>query len=69
MATEALWSVQIFPKDRRVLQRNKDRITLNEVRDNGNFRALKLYIMRYQLRPCKVNFYYRGAFVKQERYE
>jgi hypothetical protein len=60
MSTQAQFSVTIWVNNRKVK-------TINEVRDNGNFRALRRYLSR--LYPiCKVNLYYQGIFQRQINY-
>jgi hypothetical protein len=44
---------------------NKKWKTLNNVRDNGNFQALKIYLKRSGLTNATLNLYYNGSFVRQ----
>ena len=44
---------------------NKKWKTLNNVRDNGNFQALKLYLKRSGLKTATLNLYYNGQFLRQ----
>ena len=47
---------------------NKKWRTLNNVRSNGNFRALKIYLKRSGIMNATINYYYKGNFTKQEKY-
>lgn len=66
MSTKTYFSVCIYSNKKKVQ-------TLNEVRENGNFRALRRYI---DLRinsgkwagPIIINVYFRGVFQRQIRY-
>jgi len=40
-------------------------LTLNEVRENRKFAALREYLVRRRLTPCKVNLYYKGVYQYQ----
>jgi hypothetical protein len=56
--TEGKFSVIIFVNNRKWK-------TLNNVRDNGNFQALKLYLKRNGLKTATLNLYYNGKFLRQ----
>jgi hypothetical protein len=67
MPTKALFSVVVYSQKKKVL-------TLNEVRDNGNFRALKTYLDNRIKSgtfntPLVINLYYKGIFQRQIRYQ
>lgn len=66
MSTKSQFSVVVYSQKIKVL-------TLNEVRDNGNFRALKRYLDnrinsgKYKA-PLTINLYQRGSFIRQIKY-
>ena len=59
--TEGKFSVIIFVDNRKWK-------TLNNVRDNGNFQALKLYLKRSGLKVATLNIYYNGQFLRQAKW-
>lgn len=61
MPQTADWSVTIFKNGKKIW-------SLNNVRPNGDFRALKVYLRRKGLKDIVVNFYYKGVFQYQQKY-
>jgi hypothetical protein len=61
MAQIAPWSVQIYVNGK--LWRR-----INNVRDNGRFRALKRYLHTRGINKCIINYYLNGVFQYQEKH-
>jgi len=64
--TPSDFSIQVYSAGKLVLR-------LNNVRSNGNFRALKRYLngkakVYNWKNPLTINYYYKGVFQHQDKY-